>query len=78
MSLVKKVESYRKKMSKESFARFNRMVSSSVNLWATNTPNLKNKDLAELQIEQLAKTFTKKKSVDEMTDNEIHRAFDES
>jgi hypothetical protein len=59
-SLERKVNKYKNQMSPENFKCFCRMVSGSVNLQAKNTKNRSSKDVAEFEIETLAKLYLKK------------------
>lgn len=59
MSLLKKVEAYKKKMTHMQYNMFLAAVKHAVNLNAKNTENLKSRDLAEYQIHDLAEKYLK-------------------
>jgi predicted dienelactone hydrolase len=62
MALTKLVESYRKKMHPENYKLFERSCQESVDLTAKNTKNRACRDLAEMQILQLADRYIKRKT----------------
>jgi hypothetical protein len=68
MSLLKKAESYKSKMGPDQYKTFMSLVNQSVDLSAKNTKNKQNKDLAELQIEQLADSCKKMKTKTKASD----------
>jgi hypothetical protein len=60
MSLTRLMQSFKKSMEFRQYLDFIALCKQSVDLQAKNTPNRASRDLAELQIRQLANRFTTK------------------
>lgn len=61
MSLLKQAEKYKKKMMPGQYVMFINTVKIAVDLNAKNTANFKSRDLAELQIKDLAEKYLRGK-----------------